>query len=319
MRARMFAMISTAWVVPSLFGPGLAGIITDHVGWRWVFLGLVPFTFCAALITLPALRKLALVPARGRDWPRTGASLALAGGSGCLVTGLGNEGGLWATVLILLGLALVVLGLKQLMPAGTLVLRAGPPASIALYALASLAFFGVDSFVPLLMTTARNQSATVSGLTVTAASLMWSIGSWLHIGVVQRLGRRRLVQLGSVMMIFSVAGVGALFWPSWPIPAGFLAWGLGGLGMGMIHSAMNLSVLESAEKGREGEASSSVQLAQILGVAFGAGIGGAVLRHLSGGGQVSARALGFQFALMVLILLVVITNARRVPEPVSHS
>jgi MFS family permease len=187
-----------------------------------------------------------------------------------------------------------------------------------LFTLASLAFFGVDSFVPLLMTAVRGQSATVAGLSVTAASMMWSTGTWLQIGLVKRLGRPRLVQLGAVMMMLSVGGVGALFWRSWPLVAGFIAWGLSGLGMGMIHAVMNLAVLETAAKGREGEASAAVQLAQMLGVAFGAGIGGAVLRQMSGGGQVSAQALGFQFALMILILLVVMATARRVPEPVTR-
>ena len=42
MRPRMFALLSTAWVVPSLIGPALSGFIGETAGWRWVFLGLVP-------------------------------------------------------------------------------------------------------------------------------------------------------------------------------------------------------------------------------------------------------------------------------------
>ncbi|HYO19399.1 MAG TPA: MFS transporter, partial [Dermatophilaceae bacterium] len=34
-RPRMFALLSTAWVVPSLVGPALAGLVGDAVGWRW--------------------------------------------------------------------------------------------------------------------------------------------------------------------------------------------------------------------------------------------------------------------------------------------
>ena len=51
----MFAVLSTAWVVPALAGPALAGFIADSFGWRWVFLGLVPLVAVAAAITMPAM------------------------------------------------------------------------------------------------------------------------------------------------------------------------------------------------------------------------------------------------------------------------
>ena len=40
-RPRMFAVLSTAWVVPGLAGPGIAALVAAAVGWRWVFLGLI--------------------------------------------------------------------------------------------------------------------------------------------------------------------------------------------------------------------------------------------------------------------------------------
>src|SRR4029077_14247449 len=43
-KPRMLALLSSAWVVPGLIGPALAGAIADHLGWRFVFLGLAPPT-----------------------------------------------------------------------------------------------------------------------------------------------------------------------------------------------------------------------------------------------------------------------------------
>src|SRR3954453_1714226 len=40
LRPRLFAAFSAAWVLPALVGPVLAGLITTHLGWRWVFLGM---------------------------------------------------------------------------------------------------------------------------------------------------------------------------------------------------------------------------------------------------------------------------------------
>lgn len=38
LRPRMCSMIATAWIVPSLVGPGIAGLIAEQYGWRAVFL-----------------------------------------------------------------------------------------------------------------------------------------------------------------------------------------------------------------------------------------------------------------------------------------
>ena len=48
MRPKLFGVISFCWVAPGVIGPTAAGAITEHVGWRWVFLGLVPLTIAAA-------------------------------------------------------------------------------------------------------------------------------------------------------------------------------------------------------------------------------------------------------------------------------
>ena len=57
-RPRMFAVLSTAWVVPALVGPALAGVVARGLGWRWVFLGLLPLVAIAAVMTLPALFRI---------------------------------------------------------------------------------------------------------------------------------------------------------------------------------------------------------------------------------------------------------------------
>src|SRR5262245_16202306 len=46
-RPRMFAVLSTAWVVPGLLGPALSERVAAWTSWRWIFLGLVPFVLAA--------------------------------------------------------------------------------------------------------------------------------------------------------------------------------------------------------------------------------------------------------------------------------
>ena len=57
-RARMMAVLSTAWVVPGIVGPGVAAAVAHLFGWRWVFLGLIPLVAVAGPIAVPALVRL---------------------------------------------------------------------------------------------------------------------------------------------------------------------------------------------------------------------------------------------------------------------
>lgn len=56
LQPRIFAGFAAAWVVPSLVGPFLAGLVADSVGWPWVFLGVVGLVVIAMIMVLPAMR-----------------------------------------------------------------------------------------------------------------------------------------------------------------------------------------------------------------------------------------------------------------------
>lgn len=79
-KPRMLALMSSAWVVPGLIGPALAGLVADHLGWRWVFLGLVPLMLLATALALPALRRIPGGSATRRDRRRLAGAVQLATG-----------------------------------------------------------------------------------------------------------------------------------------------------------------------------------------------------------------------------------------------
>jgi MFS family permease len=74
-RPRMFAVLSTAWVVPGLIGPAIAALVATAVGWRWVFLGLLPLVIVAGVLVVLALKH---VPSRV-TCPPWSAALSSAG------------------------------------------------------------------------------------------------------------------------------------------------------------------------------------------------------------------------------------------------
>lgn len=40
LRPAIMAAFAASWVVPSIVGPLASGAVTEHIGWRWVFLGI---------------------------------------------------------------------------------------------------------------------------------------------------------------------------------------------------------------------------------------------------------------------------------------
>jgi MFS family permease len=58
LRPRLLALLSSAWIVPSLVGPAVAGQVAEHATWRLVFVGIVPPVALGAWMLLPALGRL---------------------------------------------------------------------------------------------------------------------------------------------------------------------------------------------------------------------------------------------------------------------
>src|SRR5690606_36481020 len=54
---KVFSLLAAAWVVPSMVGPAITGLLVDGPGWRWVFLGVPMVTAPAALLLWRGLTR----------------------------------------------------------------------------------------------------------------------------------------------------------------------------------------------------------------------------------------------------------------------
>ena len=312
-KPRMLAVLSSAWVVPGLIGPALAGLISDLAGWRWVFLGLVPFLVIGAILTLPSLRQLSGGHAAPRDWSTYVAALRLSVGAGLALAGLGQSAQpIIALTLLVAGAALGLPALLRLLPAGTLRAAPGLPAAIAAHGLLNLAFFGVDAFVPLALVSIRGQTASLAGIALTAATIGWTTGAWVQAHLAARRSRRGLELSGLALITLGIVGVAATLALAVPALLAALAWGVAGLGMGLAFSTNSLVVLEAAQPGQEGTASAALQLSNVLGVAIGAGIGGAIIGNA--GATVALSSIIIQDIAMIGVLVLTALAASRLPN-----
>ena len=88
LRARMMAVLSTAWVAPGLAGPALSAEVARLFGWRWVFLGLLPFIALTGPLALPALVRLGRAPDPAPGGHRLTDGIGVAVSAGLVLAGL---------------------------------------------------------------------------------------------------------------------------------------------------------------------------------------------------------------------------------------
>lgn len=323
MRPRVFGWISSAWVVPSVVGPLLAAWLTQALSWRSVFLVVLPVIAVIvvttwrhrALLTRPASGRATAIPdpehpdpperspitgaersAEAQSHRRTAARGLLVGLGAALFQWAGGRlvpVSLFASACAIAGLCAVALGAARLVPAGTARLRRGLPSVMAARFLGTAAFNGAVTFVPLFLVSRWGLSIAQAGVILALVSVGWAAGS-LGQGHRALAGRSSvLVCSGGALLALSLSGavVTGLRAPSGG-PAGTAVFVLlmvvCGLGMGLAMSSMSVLTLDLAAPGRHAQASSSLQLSDVLGSVMGISVCGVVFAASTGPGGSSA-------------------------------
>ena len=309
MRPRVFAAFSAGWVVPSLIGPSISGLIVQHLGWRWVFLIVPLLAIPAALLLRPALRQIGVVAAgsTGRNvvpWA-VGASL------GALTLYIGGQQQGWlAPALLAPALAVLALCSWKLLPTGTLTLRRGLPSVIALRGIAASAFFGCEAFLPLLLQRERGLTPLLAGVALSLGALGWFAGSWLQGHQQRGWSRRQLLQSGALLMCVGIVATSLAIQPGMPLWSAMVGWVLTGLGMGLIYPSLSVLTLSLSAPAHQGANTSALQLSEALGVATTLAVSGSLFALFLEGRE----ALGYllTFAIMLVLAMLSVAVARRI-------
>jgi MFS family permease len=307
LQPKMFAMISTAWVVPGIIGPSIAAVVGEFASWRWVFLGLVPLLAVAGSFAYLALRRVeGPAPpeehaAAASTFRRLPDALLAAAGAGILVASLSAQDLPLIVGGAAIGLLLLVPAFARLTPRGTLLLAIGVPAAILLRGVMTFSFFSADAFLPLLLQTWRGTPATLTGIVFTATTIAWTAGTWYQARHIDRWGARRFVALGFACIVAGVLLTLPVVLPWIPPEITIVTWILPGVGMGFMYSAVTLVVLRGSVQAEQGAASSALQLSDILGTALATGIAGAIA---AAGERAGGDGLGVALALVFVVSLV---------------
>jgi MFS family permease len=303
LRPRLFAAFSAAWVLPALIGPVVAGLITTQVGWRWVFLGMLPLIAVGLALLLPALRRFGppegvAVPTSARRW----GALLVGLGVGALQYA-GQRLDLLALGIAAAGAAGLVAGLRPLLPEGTFRVRSGLPAVIGGRGLLAGAFFGMDALLPLSLTELHGYSPTTAGIPLTAGAIGWAVASQWQ-GRRPDVARVVLLRAGFLLLALGLAGTALVAVPGlhgWPT---YLTWAVAGLGMGLGMPSLSVLLLDQSPEARRGADSAAFQIADVTGCALSVGVVGVLVA--AGASGLLALSTAVLAAVVVLTALAVL-------------
>ena len=336
-RARVMALLSSAWVLPALLGPAAAGLVAELASWRWVFAALVPFASLVAFLTVPSFLGLGKGDADGviaggaSDRGRLLTSLLLAVAVGAGLWALAGPAPGWLRLLVgAIALLLAPQALARLTPPRTLWLAPGLASVVAARGLFFAGFIAVEVYLALMLTDLLGVSSVVTGLVIASGALVWTAGSWAQArldGLRERAHetspwhalsqrRERRVLLGAAVLsagllvqlaALGLAGSGATGTAT-VLAVALLGWSFAGIGIGFAHAGASVLAFERAEVERvePGTVSAALQLADGVGAATATGVAGALLALLTPGaglavGLTAAYAVGLAAAALSLV------------------
>jgi len=288
-RSVMMTIFSFCYLLPAFVGPPLASIITDGIGWRWVFWLIVPLVVIASVIGFHSVFDLY----RDREIRPSSADavpiwVALAGtiGMGLLqagwqeLTNADTEAFRWDVIVVfaIIGLMAVALALSKLMPNGFWKFQAGMPALMWVRMTLAGAFFASASFIALLLHLDRGLTLPQAGWALSLGALGWVPGTLLQTQPWFKLRRDQIILLGACLTALGL-GLLAIFagWPSVPMVVAILALLVAGFGMGMSSPSTSLALMTLSPPEAIGRNTSGLQVADNLGSAFFAGISGSFM------------------------------------------
>ena len=313
-RRRAISYLTTAWVLPSLIAPALAGYVTSQWHWSYVFWGLAMPALLSGVFVyrrLGVLSSDAVVDKNesgnkgvGRiDFSNLSKALRIAFGVAFLLASISLVDDFWVIPLCALSILVFWRPLLSLFPVDMLQAGKGLSAALSLKLMLVFSFFGAEVFIPLVLTDHYHYSAATAGLVLTTGALSWTLATWIYDKVADNYDDKILLIIGS-----SFLGLGVLLlwlflsvlqWAS----MSYAVWSIAAFGMGLVYPlTMNLA-MANTETGQEGKTSTAAGVVDVLGFSLAAGIGGAILNVGDRMGYSVFEAMNGVWLVMALVSL----------------
>jgi len=330
-RANMMTVFAFCFLLPAFIGPGVAVSIAVHLGWRLVFWLIIPLMAVAAVVgfwpVFQLYRRRVTQAPRADDAPVWAAVAGIVGLA--IIQGvsqrLGGEIGSaldWRVItLAIVGVAAVGAAMPRLMPPGFWRFRAGMASLMWVRLTLAGAFFASSSFLTLMLTQDRGIGQERAGWALAFGALGWTLGTLLQSRSWVKMRRDHIIVVGAATTTAAIATM-AVFagWAAVPLGVAIVALVVAGFGMGLGVASTSLALMTLSPPESIGRNTSSLQVADGVGSAFVAGVGGTIMAALP-----MARGLAITFGwifavnafVALLALLLTLTRLGRVHNEAS--
>ncbi|MFB2584292.1 MFS transporter [Herbiconiux liukaitaii] len=316
LQPRIFGLFAAAWVVPSLVGPFLAGVVGETIGWRWVFLGVVAIILPAAALLRPALKLLrsSSAPADATTdrapiaWWRIVWALVLSASVLALSVSTELKGGF---VYLLAAAALVValIALRTLLPTGALRAAKGLSSVVSTRLLLAAGFFAAEVYLPYLFTDGYGLGAAAAGLALSASGITWGAVSLTQGRFADRIRPGTSLRIGSTLVVLAIAVVLLTAALHLPVGIAVAGWAISGAGMGLCYPRLSVLTLANSTPANQGFNSSALNIADASGPAMALAISGILFQGVSASagaaGADGSAPLGFVAVFALALALAV--------------
>jgi EmrB/QacA subfamily drug resistance transporter len=309
-RARALGIFSGVTGCALIIGPAIGGLVTESLGWRWIFWINLPIGLIAIILILACLRE-SFGPKAALDIP---GLLLVALAALALVWSLlrGNPIG-WSSPEVISALALGVVfsiafvawelrASAPMIPMRMFASRsfaAGVAASVLFYA----AMYGVLFLLPQFLQVTLGFGPLGAGLRLLPWTSTLFLTAPIAGAVVQKFGERPLVVAGLLMQAAGLGWIAMIAASGFAYPAMVVPLVLAGVGVSMAMPAAQNAVLGSVAVTEMGKASGVFNMGRFLGGMFGIAL---LVTVFSASGAVDTPAhfsKGFTAAMSVAAVL----------------